>query len=393
MKILYVAQWAGAEKYGMVYGHYYLAKEWVKEGHEVTVLAASYSHTRFSQPTASRFCFSQEVIDGIRYVWVPVNRYSSGSKFGRLLSMFLFSLVSFFYRSKALYDVVISSSHHPFSIFASRFHALRLRAKLVFEVRDLWPASLIYLAKVSESSVFIRLMAWSESYAYRHSDLVITTLENSYTYMAERGLTEERFFYVPNGVASTHECVSIDKRVSDGRFKVVYCGNIGLANNLRALVLAGELLDPSEFEILIVGDGPELDALKSMVTADSCVVFSPRVAKKAIPTILKSSDLAFLSYAYSPLYEYGVSPTKLGDYSAAQLPILFSADFDLGEIERESFLFRCSDNSSDVAEKISELSKIESSDLEVSGRAGRDWIRDNRSYSKIAAKVLLLFES
>ena len=399
MRILYIAQWAGAEKYGMVYGHYYLAREWAKKGHDVTIMSGSYSHTRFEQPITNKYTVSEEYIDGIRYLWIPVNSYPPTSNLGRVCAMFIFSIRAFFYHSNKNYDAVISSSHHPFSIFAAKFHAWRSHSKLIFEVRDLWPASLIYLAGMNESHPLIKLMAWSEAYAYRNVDQIVTTLEKSLDYMASKGLNNQKFNYLPNGMETTNNHAptelpnTFSSLLDPNIFTVIYCGNIGVANNLSSLVSAGEILNRNQYQILIIGDGPELDLLMSQTSPKSCVQFHARVDKTLIPSILDKADLTYISYQYSPLYEYGVSPTKLGDYAAAKKPILFSADFNLGEIEDQEFLIRCADTAEDIA---NEIQSVASKPVKVRENLGADahrWVQENRNYTLLADRYLKLINN
>ncbi len=68
MQIVVIAHFAGSLKHGMVFGHYYLAREWVRMGHEVTIVAAAYAHTRSSQPEGISGTFTEERIDGIRLI-------------------------------------------------------------------------------------------------------------------------------------------------------------------------------------------------------------------------------------------------------------------------------------------------------------------------------------
>lgn len=64
MKILLINHYAGTPELGMEYRPYYLAREWVRMGHQVLVLAASHSHVRSRQPQAGG-----QTIDGIAYCW------------------------------------------------------------------------------------------------------------------------------------------------------------------------------------------------------------------------------------------------------------------------------------------------------------------------------------
>jgi len=50
MNIVYIEHYAGTPALGMEFRPYYLAREWVRAGHRVQMLAASYSHVRARQP-------------------------------------------------------------------------------------------------------------------------------------------------------------------------------------------------------------------------------------------------------------------------------------------------------------------------------------------------------
>ena len=118
MNILLINHYAGSDKYGMEYRPYYLAREWVKLGHNVTIVGASFSHLRNKQPACR-----EEIVDGIHYVWLPTNSYK-GNGIGRILNMGLFVLQLFFRQSHILSDfipdVVIASSTYPLEIFPEK---------------------------------------------------------------------------------------------------------------------------------------------------------------------------------------------------------------------------------------------------------------------------------
>ena len=90
MNILLINHYAGTLYLGMEYRPYYMAKEWTKLGHNVTIVAASFSHLRLKQPNVASSMF-EENIDGIRYVWLKTPKYS-GNGIGRV-----YNILSFIY--------------------------------------------------------------------------------------------------------------------------------------------------------------------------------------------------------------------------------------------------------------------------------------------------------
>ncbi|MCK5613580.1 glycosyltransferase, partial [Candidatus Pacearchaeota archaeon] len=138
MNILIVNHYAGSKTHGMEFRPYYFAQEWIKAGHNVTIIASSFSHLRFVQPKCSKK-ISIELIDNIKYVWLKTKPYQ-GNGFRRVLNMFSFTWQLW---SKSfpveVPDVIIDSSTYPLTIFGSNKIAKRYGAKLIFEVHDLWP--------------------------------------------------------------------------------------------------------------------------------------------------------------------------------------------------------------------------------------------------------------
>ena len=174
MNILLLNHYAGTPALGMEYRPYYLAREWVRAGHRVLVVAANFSHVRASQPTGG-----DEVIDGIAYRWLPTPRYR-GNGPGRLrnIASFLHQVWADAPRLAAAYrpDVVIASSTYPMDCWPARRIARCADATLVHEVHDLWPRSPIELSGMSKWHPFALLCQWAENSAYRHADLVVSML-------------------------------------------------------------------------------------------------------------------------------------------------------------------------------------------------------------------------
>ena len=202
MNILLIDHYAGSPKHGMEYRPYYFAREWVHSGHDVAIVAGSFSHLRIQQPAVEKG-WSEEKIDGIRYVWLKTPRYS-GNGARRALSMFAFLYQLKRHRRRILDGfspaAVIASSTYPLDIFPAYRIVKKFHAKLLFEVHDLWPLTPVQIGGMSPKHPFVMLMQYAENFAYRKSDYVVSMLKNAYEYMRLHGLAEEKFVYIPNGI-------------------------------------------------------------------------------------------------------------------------------------------------------------------------------------------------
>ena len=191
MNILYLNHYAGSPALGMEYRPYYLAREWVRAGHRVQMVAADHSHVRTRQPRAG-----DELIDGIVYHWVATPPYrGNGPQRARNIAVFLSRVWRDTPRLLQRFrpDVVIASSTYPMDIWvAHRIVRLARRqgipCKLVFEVHDLWPLSPIELGGMSRWHPFILWMQHAENRACRDADVVVSMLPKADVHLREHGM-------------------------------------------------------------------------------------------------------------------------------------------------------------------------------------------------------------
>jgi glycosyltransferase involved in cell wall biosynthesis len=274
VNILLLNHYAGSPALGMEYRPYYLAREWVRMGHHVQIVAASHSHVRTRQPVPG-----DELIDGIRYRWLPTPRYA-GNGLCRVwnIARFLWPL---WRDARALADefrpdVVIASSTYPMDIWVARRIARFARALLVFEVHDLWPLSPIELSGMSPRHPFALLCQAAEDAAYRDADVVVSMLPKVQGHMASRGLDLRKLHIVPNGITLDEwqgeppplrddVAQAIVQARSAGRTVVGYAGSHGLPNALDHLLDAAKLLKSEPLQIVMVGDGHEKSRLQQRV--------------------------------------------------------------------------------------------------------------------------------
>ncbi len=141
MNILLIDHYAGSPEMGMEYRPYYLAREWAKQGHNATIVAADFSHLRSKNPSIDEpIC--EKLIENVRFVLVKTTAYTENDR-KRYKNVFRF--VQTLNRNVQILaekykpDVVIASSTYPFDIYPARKIASAAKAKLVYEVHAVHP--------------------------------------------------------------------------------------------------------------------------------------------------------------------------------------------------------------------------------------------------------------
>lgn len=406
MRILYLNHYAGSPQHGMEYRPYYLAREWVREANQVQLIAASYSHVRTRQPELHGDASRDETIAGIAYRWLATPPYV-GNGVGRVRNIAVF--LARLWRESAHWadawrpDVVIASSTYPMDIWVARRIARRARAKLVYEVHDLWPASPIELSGMSARHPFIMLCQKAENDAYRDADVVVSMLPKVSVHMAEHGLDLRKLTIVPNGI-SLDEWDSADGGElvpalaehlaalrSAGRTVVGYAGSHGLPNALDTLLDAAALLREANLSFVLVGDGHEKERLARRVRDErltNVAMFAP-IPKAQIPRLLAAFDIAYIGWQRVPIYRFGIAPNKLMDYMMARRAVLHSVDAGNDPVaEAGCGLTVPPESPQAVADGLMRLAACSPAERAAMGERGRAFVLANHTYPVLARRFL-----
>lgn len=403
MNLLLINHYAGSTHHGMEYRPYYLAREWVRSGHAVTIVAASFSHLRMTAPAVDSRVV-EEWIDGIRYHWYRTPAYE-GNGAARVRN--IFSFVGQLWRDATSIarqmkpDLVIASSTYPFDIVPGRRIARRCAAKLVYEVHDLWPLTPIEVGGMSRWHPFIQMMQWAENHAYRHADYVVSILPKTMDYMCAHGMEASKFRYIPNGVVSEEWEVdaslpqehreALDRARETQRFVLGYAGGHAITNALDNLIDAAQAMRTMPVSIFMVGAGVEKKRLeeKSRQLALGNIVFLPPVPKSLVPSLLREFDACYLGWTRSPLYRFGVCPNKLLDYMMAGRPVIHAIDAGNDLVaEAACGVSIAPENPQAIADAVGSLLGKSAAERLAMGQRGKDYAMRNHQYSYLARHFL-----
>jgi glycosyltransferase involved in cell wall biosynthesis len=413
MNILLINHYAGSVRHGMEYRPYYLAREWVRLGHRVHIVASSESHIRSQAPQLQGTAQLDETIDGIHYTWLATPPYR-GNGSGRVRNMLAFVLRlrrdgEMLARSLKP-DVVIASSTYPLDIWPAARIARLAGARLLFELHDLWPLSPMELGGYSRWHPFIMLLQAAENFACRQADAIVSILPRVREHLEAHGMAPHKLHLVPNGVdpaewqdedggaAPPHAAMldpvldaALDALRVRGKFVVGYAGTHGLANALGTLLDAAALLRDKPVAFVLVGSGPDKPALvrRAAELGLANVQFFDPVPKSMVPALLRRFDLAYIGWRRQPLYRYGISPNKLIDYMMAARPVLHAVEAGNDPVaEAGCGLTVAPEDPQALAGGILALQALDTDARATLGKRGRAYALANHTYPVLGQRFL-----
>ena len=402
MKILLINHYAGSLNYGMEFRPFYLSREWVRNGHEVLIVAASCSHLRTNQPTMIDTIMDEQ-IENVKYRWYSTPKYKSNG-IGRFLNICSF-LKGLWSDSRWIAntfkpDVVIASSTYPMDIWPARRIAKYAKAKLIYEVHDLWPLSPIEFGNMSRWNPFIVWVQMAEDYACRNADRVISILPKTSEYLQSRGMLSKKFAHIPNGVdeqdwtkseplpPEVAKCIQEMKNIDLPI--VAYTGSHNIANSLDILLDAAHQFK-GKAQVILVGTGLEKDRLLSRVIKErlSHVVMLSPLPKLSIPALLSQIDIAYIGYKPVSLHRFGISMNKLADYMMAGKPVIQSIKAGNDPVKEAGCGITVPPgDASAVADAVLKLATLSAEKRDAIGQAGKKFILANQTYPILAKRFI-----
>jgi glycosyltransferase involved in cell wall biosynthesis len=283
----------------------------------------------------------EQAVGGVRVHWLWAAPYEQND-WKRYANMASFAAATFAFLMRVPVDArttFIGSSPSLLAAQATAYAAARRGVRFVLEVRDLWPESLIEVS--GKDGTVAKVLRRIADDLYRRADRIIVLTERNADAIADRGISRDKFVYVPNSVDPDMFAAPGAEPLVPGRFAAVYAGAHGPANDLDTLLDAAALLHArgdDRVQVVLVGSGPEKVRLTERARSAGLdnVTFLDPVPKAAIPGLFARCQAGILVLRDLPLFRYGVSPNKLFDYMGASLPVVTNVAGDCGDIVRQA---------------------------------------------------------
>lgn len=397
--IWYISKYAIPLKYGFGTRHFFLAREFSKLGHNTVMICSDSNHT--AQIPEFKNVYNKEVIDGVETWWIKTIRYKGAASFRRIMSWLDFELKLLLMPKKIMAkpDVIIISSLSLLTILNGYLLKKRFRCKLIFEIRDIWPLTIIEEG-FNPRNPFVMFLSWVEKFGYRNSDVIVGTMPNLSEHVKIICGEKLNCHCVPFGYdPALHDKQEQlpegyeERYIPKNKFIVGYAGSIGLTNALDTLMeCALEMKDNPHVHFLLLGDGDLLNEYKARVTGLKNITFVPKVKKTQVQMFLRHCQVLYFGVHNSKVWRYGLSLNKLIDYMLAAKPIIASYSGYPSMInEAQCGTFVPAKDVSALVMAIREYEQLPKDQLEEIGKRGREWLLRNRLYEKIALEYCKLF--
>lgn len=376
-----------------------LLREMTRKGHSCLAITSDSNH--LIEPPSFHGDSMVEVIDGVDVHWVKTRKYQGAKSLGRILSWFDFEwkLWRHLRKSPDRPDAVIISSLSLLTILNGLIVRRRHKCRLIFEVRDIWPLTIVAEGGFSRFNPFVLALALVEKLAYRSSDAIVGTMPNLREHVVEVSGSSTPVHCIPMGVdLGTQEMQRevpqyyVNEYIPTNKFVVCHAGTIGITNALDTFLQCAELMiDNSSVYFLIVGDGDLKKQYQSQYGHLPNVGFAPAVPRMMVPSVLQQCDVAYFSTHPSRVWDFGQSLNKVVDYMLSGTPVIASYSGYPSMInEAGSGTYVPAGDVTALRSEIERFASLPGSQREQMGLAGRTWIVANRPYSVLAEEYLTI---
>jgi glycosyltransferase involved in cell wall biosynthesis len=362
--------------------HFSLARQLQKQGFAPYIIASGTTHNVGTQRLAEGQLLRVDWIENIPFIWLHTAAHN-GNELKRLFSMIGFArrvMNKKLIESIPKPDIVIGSTPDPFAALAAQRVAARHKAIFIYEIRDLWPLSLIELKKIKPLHPLALVMSGIERFLCRQAKRILVVQQYTHQYLTPRGIDLKKIIYLPNGIDLTLFPEPEAKQPED-RFTFMYFGAHGNGNALQNVLYAMKIIETKDttgrIRLRLIGDGPHKRMLQNLAQSLGLqhVSFEPPIPKRDIALLATQADAFVFNVVDMPLLRFGISANKLFDYMASKRPVVFACNAAGDPISAaQSGINVAAAKPEALADAMIALAALPHSELQAMGQRGRDYV-------------------
>lgn len=406
MNIWYISKYAESPVFGQPTRQYFFAKYFAKKGLNVTLInSRSNGNKTIPSFHLKNHCYSY--CESVKIITINGTLINLGFNIKRIISWIEFELRLIYwaiFKTKERPDIIIVSSLSLLTVLSGIFFKNYFKCKFIYEVRDIWPLTLIETKNWKRKNILIQLLAYIERHGYKHADKIVGTMGNLKEHIKEISIEHvDKVEYIPTGFdynfySEDEEVISKAlsnfNKISKDSFIVGYAGSMGVTNCVEQIIEVADKMKCEPVYFILIGDG----VLKSILTQKvndlklNNILFLGYYPKKNIPFILKRCHILLNPWLSNVnTYKYGLSPNKWIDYMYSGRPIIVSVDGFHNIInEAHCGVFIKAGDIDAMIDAINEYRSLDKDELDRIGNNGKKYLLKNLTYDILSEKYISL---
>lgn len=396
MHVWYISKYAIPPSVGNPTRQYFLSKYLARIGglNVTLVFSRSSNLTEFQKRNYRPTEFNQE---GFRQIMLDGPKISLGFNLKRIWSWIEFELrlIKWIKSQRKKPEVIIVSSLSLLTFLTGVWVKKNYKARLIVEVRDIHPFTLIATGKFSEKNILIKVLKYIERLGYKHSDSIISPIPYFGDYLESISLEfSNKFEYIPMGFdhefyQSKENSASRITLPSD-KFIIGYFGSFGRTQATTIIFEAiRDLQKDTSIFFLLGGEGPEKTKGLDLIKGQSNYLDLGVIKKNEIPHLLSRCQLALNPWLkLDDLYEYGITPNKWIDYMYSEIPFIVCFNGKIEMLEQAKCASVIPPENLEILKKeIYRFRNMNPSHRKSMGLNGKDFLIKNLSYHVLSQKL------
>lgn len=378
--------------------HYFFARALLKNSHNISIINGAFSH-RLAFPEVLKNKLKIHNDSGIKFISVKTPKYK-GNAIARIRNIFAF-VINVILSSRQIIketgkiDIIVMSSPHLFQFYAAKYLAKKNKAKLIIDIKDIWPLAMTEVG-VSKYHPFIIFSKITEKIMYKNSDCIISPLQNLQQYFDDNNYNYKAN-WIPTGIETEfYDKIKCPKKryFPENKFIIGYIGGINSDNAIKFLLdTAIELQNIDDILVVVVGKGGYEDYYKNKYKGCANILFFDSVPKNDVFCMMKECDVLYKGLLPNKIFTYGTFQTKQNEYMYSGRPVLHVFDFPDSDLIQKSgcgLVSKFGDLES-LKLNIMKFYNMSIEDRKKIGNNGKEYILENMKSDKITKELEKIF--
>jgi glycosyltransferase involved in cell wall biosynthesis len=401
----FISKYAVSNKHGNATRQYFLSYNFARKGVNVSLISSQSSNLKTYKRLNNFYHLDEDGL--LKHFLLAGPKINLGFSFLRIWSWIIFEFnllrLALWHKRLERPTVIVVSSLSLLSFISGVLLKWRYSAKLILEVRDIWPLSLIEIGGFSKYNPFVILLKCIEKFGYLNADAIVGTMPNLGEHISKTIRKTIPIYCVPQGYEHTqvmeHLTIESAKKLelrSSEKFNVIYSGTIGKSNRVELIVeVARVIADIStDIHFYIMGNGSLKERFRLDCITLQNVTFIDPIKYSEVPKFLSNFDLLIYPVSDFSIYRFGISPNKIIDYMLSGRPILTIYNGFPSLIEANMYSFNVANGNLDVlTAKVLEIAGLDKQTLDKLGQNAKLIVERYHKFETLSDKYLKIISN